>query len=116
MVDFLEGEHCWCLFKTPAGELPWPSIVKRIVDQRTVILEILGTNKHLKVKTDWVQHGYKMSTRSVMSIGSKYTLDSEKFGALYDGVQQFLKEEKFTDTPLTPELEDFWIQQTLSMI
>ncbi|EDR27324.1 hypothetical protein EDI_276250 [Entamoeba dispar SAW760] len=116
MGDFLEGEHCWCRFQIGNGEIPWPSIIKKIYDQRTVIVQVFGTPKLIKTKIEWLEHGYKLSPRKVMEIASKMSLEKEKVTVLYDGLTQFKEGERIADLQVPLEMENFWIQQTLELI
>ncbi|KAL7712137.1 Uncharacterized protein QTN25_010208 [Entamoeba marina] len=139
MADFLIGEHCWCRLTTPMGNLPWPSIINDIIDQRIVIIEALGTNKlfvilkslltyRIKTKVDWIDHGYVSSSRIVMGIATKMNLDKQVVNALYDGLKRFGEglvinisiinevDEYFAEIELPMDMERFWLMKTNEMI
>ena len=90
-------------------------MIKKIVDQRTVIVQIFGTQKHIKVKIEFIEHGYKFSTRKILEIGQKLLNDNDKISMLCEGLKEFSQNEIMNDFHLSSEMQDFWLEQAIKM-
>ena len=116
MGDFIEGEHCFCKFDTPSGEVYWPCCIRKILPNRIAILQVYGTTKLIKTRFEWIEHGYKLSTRQVIDIARKTIPQKETHEVLLDALRQFSDFERLNDIQLKEDVENYWLQETLQII
>ena len=113
MGDFLEGEHVFLKMDTPNGEIYWPCAIKKLLPNRIVIVEIFATGKDAKTRLDLIEHGYNLSSSKVMEIARKAIPQKQTIERFIEAFKQFKDFQTFNDVQLKPEVEHFWISQTL---
>ena len=113
MGDFIEGEHCFFKLETQNGSVYWPCAIKKLLPNRIAILEIFGTGKDVKTQLEHVEHGYKLSSTEAIEIARNTIPQKQINERFFEAMKQFKDLETFNDIPLKPEIENFWITETL---
>ena len=116
MNDFLNGEHVWCKFLMGGSELRWPCIVNEVNEDGIVEVEILGTEKTMRTRINWIEHGFMYQSDNVINDARLLNLSKDQMELLYNGIKLYKQEDILLPLEISPSLYDKWLYKTITLL